>query len=468
MAVTKIINSEEKQYKPVLVDRLVLDTVPTVGSFNGVTSDGVAQAISGSGNVPTPAAGDNGKVLTADNGSYAWAEPTGTEYSAGEGITISDENAISVSDTIRNGAAAGATAVQPGDLATVATSGSYADLSNKPSIPAAQVNSDWNAVSGVAQILNKPTIPSVDQSYSASSTNAQSGVAVAEAIAAIPSASYTAGDGIDITSSEVSVNAGTGLSFESAVTSTNLSAPPAQTGGSTNGHSLLGQLNADIVAALKAGPVTVKPLFAFTLNIANGGVHFAICEKNGYNKPYNSGNWLVASDAVSSATSGTYTMTVGDSYTADFSTLDAKSTAVWAAVEANPTGYYLQLISYMTSYSLRDVVNFASVNIGPTVPTEDVVTCEVADASAPKMLAVSDPIPSHSSTDENKVLTVNSSGKAVWATPSAGPTYTAGNMIAINNSAIGVSTTAGITDIQKVNALPASPVSTVLYLIPEA
>lgn len=31
---------------------------------------------------------------------------------------------------------------------------------NKPSIPSAQVNSDWNAVSGVSQILNKPTIPS--------------------------------------------------------------------------------------------------------------------------------------------------------------------------------------------------------------------------------------------------------------------------------------------------------------------
>lgn len=45
------------------------------------------------------------------------------------------------------------------NLATVATSGSYNDLSNKPTIPAAQVNSDWNAVSGVAQILNKPTIP---------------------------------------------------------------------------------------------------------------------------------------------------------------------------------------------------------------------------------------------------------------------------------------------------------------------
>ena len=46
-------------------------------------------------------------------------------------------------------------------LATVATSGSYNDLLNKPTIPAAQVNSDWDAVSGVAQILNKPTLATV-------------------------------------------------------------------------------------------------------------------------------------------------------------------------------------------------------------------------------------------------------------------------------------------------------------------
>ena len=48
------------------------------------------------------------------------------------------------------------------DLASVATSGSYNDLSNKPTIPAAQVNADWNATSGVARILNKPTIPTVN------------------------------------------------------------------------------------------------------------------------------------------------------------------------------------------------------------------------------------------------------------------------------------------------------------------
>ena len=51
-------------------------------------------------------------------------------------------------------------------LATVATSGSYNDLSNKPTIPAAQVNSDWNATSGKAQILNKPTLATVATSGS--------------------------------------------------------------------------------------------------------------------------------------------------------------------------------------------------------------------------------------------------------------------------------------------------------------
>ena len=41
-------------------------------------------------------------------------------------------------------------------LSIVATSGSYNDLTNKPTIPDAQVNSDWNASSGISQILNKP------------------------------------------------------------------------------------------------------------------------------------------------------------------------------------------------------------------------------------------------------------------------------------------------------------------------
>lgn len=84
------------------------------------------------------------------------------------------------------------------DLATVATSGSYNDLAdkptipaaqiqsdwsqsdntkkdyikNKPTIPAAQVNADWNAASGVAAILNKPAIPVVPTNVSAFTNDA--------------------------------------------------------------------------------------------------------------------------------------------------------------------------------------------------------------------------------------------------------------------------------------------------------
>ena len=45
-------------------------------------------------------------------------------------------------------------------------------IKNKPTIPAAQVNADWNASSGVAQILNKPTIPTVPTNVSAFTNDA--------------------------------------------------------------------------------------------------------------------------------------------------------------------------------------------------------------------------------------------------------------------------------------------------------
>lgn len=43
----------------------------------------------------------------------------------------------------------------------------------------------------------------------------------------------------------------------------------------------------------------------------------------------------------------------------------------------------------------------------------------------------------------------------------------AGNMLSVSNDTLNVTTTAGITDIVSVSALPANPVATVIYLIPE-
>jgi len=53
-------------------------------------------------------------------------------------------------------------------------SGSYNDLTDKPTIPAAQVNSDWNASSGISKILNKPIIPAAQIQSDWNQTNTSS------------------------------------------------------------------------------------------------------------------------------------------------------------------------------------------------------------------------------------------------------------------------------------------------------
>ena len=199
-----------------LLDKPSLATVATSGSYDDLT------------NKPTiPAAQVQSDWDQADSTAvdYIKNKPTippgvtvdqvydATSANAQSGVAMAGalsgkQDTIADLATIEAGAAAGATAVQPGDLATVATSGSYADLTgtptipaapgtldtdnssaqtvsssealsgtvklhkvsktgsyndllNKPSIPAAQVNSDWNAGSGVAQILNKPSLAAV-------------------------------------------------------------------------------------------------------------------------------------------------------------------------------------------------------------------------------------------------------------------------------------------------------------------
>lgn len=81
--------------------------------------------------VPEPTSEQDNYVLTADYGetpSYSWQPASGGSF----------------------------TQVQANWNETDDTDPSY--IQNKPTIPAAQVNSDWNAVSGVTQILNKPDL----------------------------------------------------------------------------------------------------------------------------------------------------------------------------------------------------------------------------------------------------------------------------------------------------------------------
>lgn len=61
-------------------------------------------------------------------------------------------------------------------LANVATTGEYSDIANTPTLANVATTGKYS------DLLNTPTIPTVDQAYNASSTNAQSGVAVKSAI----------------------------------------------------------------------------------------------------------------------------------------------------------------------------------------------------------------------------------------------------------------------------------------------
>ena len=92
------------------------------------------------------------------------------------------QDAINDLSTIRSGAQAGSTAVQPGDLAAVAVSGDYDDLLNKPVIPTVPVQDvtvDGTSVlnaQGVAEIT-MPSIPVTDVEVDGTSVVNASGVA---------------------------------------------------------------------------------------------------------------------------------------------------------------------------------------------------------------------------------------------------------------------------------------------------
>lgn len=128
------------------------------------------------------------------------------------------QGAIRDLDTIRSGAALGATAVQDSSYVhtdnnytttekdklsgiaegaevnvqsdwNVTNSSSDAFIKNKPTIPAAQIQSDWNQTTTTAKdyIKNKPTIPTVVNSITSGSTNAVQGGAIYTALQGKPS-----------------------------------------------------------------------------------------------------------------------------------------------------------------------------------------------------------------------------------------------------------------------------------------
>jgi hypothetical protein len=280
---------------------------------------------------------------------------------------------------------------------------------------------------------------------------------VAQAIASIPSASYTAGDGIDISNDEISVAYDQNTLDVAAISTTaslsdvmayalnfNLPSDVASMISSlmTGGPSVTMTIPSDILINQRYMEDDAFLMFStFSLPGVNDSiilkVPLAYSERTEEGisldgqtvtlPVVDSTNWYIGSNVTTSAQFISMAIMFGSA--------DGSSVSI-----SGGEGFYAE------SAPLNPPLTFTQLG-------------------AP-LLTVLDPIPTHSSGDSGKVLTVNSSGNAAWATPSVVPT--AGNMLSTTNNVLNVTTTAGITDIQLVQSMPASPVATVLYLIPES
>lgn len=95
-------------------------------------------------------------VITGGVGAWVYIGSEAETYTKAETNALLNAKQDTISDlaTIRSGAALGATAVQPGDLATVATTGDYDDLLNKPTLGtmAAESASDYTPTASLAAV----------------------------------------------------------------------------------------------------------------------------------------------------------------------------------------------------------------------------------------------------------------------------------------------------------------------------
>lgn len=171
--------------------------------------------------IPTIQLNGDDQVTAIDGHTLAGGGGGGTTYTAGDYISIAND-VISVTGV------APATAIPE----TEEVEFEELDLSNyalASAIPAAQVNSDWNANSGVAEILNKPT-----EIQLIAGTNVQIEVSGVSAVISAQGgggggSSYTAGDFIDITNNVISVDdtsnvvAGDGINITQSGNNTTIS-----------------------------------------------------------------------------------------------------------------------------------------------------------------------------------------------------------------------------------------------------
>jgi hypothetical protein len=140
-------------------------------------------------------------------------------------------------------------------------------LQTFPSIPAAQVNSDWDAVSGAAQILNKPTLTSGTVTSVTAGTGLSGGAITTTGTISLPDVGTPGTYSQVTTDAQGRVTAGTARSFSYATRALNTCFQPSAT------RDVLGTYSVDIatVSTLASGQVGTVYLRIYTNNTCSSG-----------------------------------------------------------------------------------------------------------------------------------------------------------------------------------------------------
>jgi len=358
---------------------LTVDEVPTLDSLNPVSSDGVARAVIQAGaELPTRGSSDTGKVLTVANadGDLEWDEPAG-------GLPDMEGQSGKLLGAVDNNGTMEAQWVNPPD--------SYPSVAGNAG-KVLKVNAGATGV----EWANESTV-TVDQTYNSSSANAQSGTAVAQAIASIPSSSYTAGDGIDIANNAVSAKLATGLKIESGSLPINESI--GRTTSSWSGEFFT--LNSDMCAAIEGSGLTFTKKSDISIY---GSVYWAIIPKSSADS-YGVSNYLIFGSWVNVSTNPTITLLSSNINS-------GSSTITWATVKANPSNYCVVCLEEW-SEGLRPHIF--------TLSSSDLSTGTIAYTKTfVNAIGVINPLPASTDADINKFLKVNAQGSAEWDTIVAG------------------------------------------------
>ena len=476
-------------------------------------------------------AGDNISITASGNNfviSSTASASSGVTYQAGYGIDITGDT-ISVDASIIPSTSAYATHTEVNNVSAAIVS----------QIPDAQVNSDWTATSGKAEILNKPNESELIAGAGVSITASGSNYIISAVVTGSPVLTGY------VTEAELQTVSGnivnqipdiSGLATNADLQIVSAAIPDVSSLASKSEvNAVSGTLQTEIVAisgAMVDVPTGVSGVVAGQgIAITASGSDYVIsCTVTGGGSGdvtraelvAVSGNLETEIQVVSAAIPDTndmatktwvgqqgYLTSIPSTYVTDTElngavsglatktevatasgTLNGKINTVSAAIPTLPDEEEVEfeeidLSDYALASAIPDVSNLATKAEVQAVEA-DVQTVSAALDSADIPTGVSGLV-----AGDNITITASGSNYVISG-QAGGSTYSAGDYIGITNNTISVTgitdvvagncvsitssgnsaivdwtTTAGITDIQMVNSLPASPVSSVLYLIPE-